>query len=264
MADWGHLPTPPDHIDGVPLIDQPATLDQAPLHFCLADAFHPGCELTWPMRHMSMYVMHRPFRIRHDDSGGSRPDYGDHLVLTILQQADGPLAAQRPGDLTRWMAVPWQVDTAGCRSGYERGYDPYLPSFWPARVPNQVLTAANYGIVMDTTRPIEERHDAFHSRRTWYHPLENRDGNQMALMVTLFASMGVIEARPGPTDHAAFPSTIYVETLPSTVVPTAGVRAALKGHPLQPQNTPVQREAREAGWESAEQREFFRQARFPR
>ena len=42
------------------------------------------------------------------------------------------------------MAVPWQTDTASCRSGYYLGYgpryDPYVPTFWPARVPNQVLT----------------------------------------------------------------------------------------------------------------------------
>jgi hypothetical protein len=38
------------------------------------------------------------------------------------------------------MAVPWQTDTASCRSGYDLSYDPYVPAFWPARVPNEVLT----------------------------------------------------------------------------------------------------------------------------
>ena len=40
-----------------------AMLDRAALEFCLADAFHPGCEMTWPVRHASMYMA--PFRIRH-------------------------------------------------------------------------------------------------------------------------------------------------------------------------------------------------------
>jgi hypothetical protein len=54
---------PATSLDTVPLSEQPQMLDKAALHFCLADAFHPGCELTWPIRHASMYE--RPFRIRH-------------------------------------------------------------------------------------------------------------------------------------------------------------------------------------------------------
>ena len=42
------------------------------------------------------------------------------------------------------MALPWQGDTAFCRSGYDPEYDPYIPTFWPARVPNQVLTEEDY------------------------------------------------------------------------------------------------------------------------
>lgn len=56
----------------------------------------------------------------------------------------GPLYFNGPGDLTRWMAVPWQTDTASCRSGYVPEYDPYLPTFWPHRVPNHVLTEILY------------------------------------------------------------------------------------------------------------------------
>ena len=70
------------------------------------------------------------------------------------------------------MALPWQADTASCRSGYESTYDPYVPTFWPARVPNQVLTAMNYGIVMDTAKTDAQRLAAFHDRRSWYFPLE--------------------------------------------------------------------------------------------
>ena len=54
----------------------------------------------------------------------------------VALSADGPLAGSGPGDVTRWMAVPWQADTASCRSGYQYGptpVDPYLPTFWAAR-----------------------------------------------------------------------------------------------------------------------------------
>ena len=32
---------------------------------------------------------------------------------------NGPLCGQMAGGITRWMAVPWQTDTASCRSGYD-------------------------------------------------------------------------------------------------------------------------------------------------
>lgn len=59
--DWGKLPADLTTIDDVDLADQPAMLDRAALHFCLADAFHPGTELTWPLRHKSIWE--KPFRI---------------------------------------------------------------------------------------------------------------------------------------------------------------------------------------------------------
>jgi L-lysine epsilon oxidase C-terminal domain len=42
-------------------------LDRASLEFCLADAFHPGCEMTWPMRTAGLYMA--PFRIAHAAPG---------------------------------------------------------------------------------------------------------------------------------------------------------------------------------------------------
>lgn len=95
---------PPRTLAQVPLAAQPAMLDRAALHFCLADAFHPGCELTWPMRHASLYEA--PFRIRHRPASAPEPDYGDVLTPEIALGPDGPLQAQGPGGLTRWMAVP--------------------------------------------------------------------------------------------------------------------------------------------------------------
>ena len=52
-------------------------LDKAALHFCLADAFHPGCELTWPMRHASLYSA--PFRIRPGQGAVCRSASADFL-----------------------------------------------------------------------------------------------------------------------------------------------------------------------------------------
>jgi hypothetical protein len=131
---------PPDAFSKVDLQDQPAMLDRAALTFCLADAFHPGCEVTWPIRHLTMF--HAPFRIGHRPPDMPEPDYGSTLTPAMALSLTGPLHAQGPGDLTRWMGLPWQADTGFCRSGYDTQYDPFVPTFWPARVPPQELHPA--------------------------------------------------------------------------------------------------------------------------
>src|SRR6266540_4881195 len=98
------------------------------------------------MRHATMYS--GAFRMRPRAANQPEPDYGDYLTPDLINSQTGkdymgPLHANGPGDITRWMAVPWQCDTASCRSGYDPDYDPYLPTFWPARVPNHVLTEEN-------------------------------------------------------------------------------------------------------------------------
>jgi hypothetical protein len=118
--------------------------------------------------------------------------------------------------LTRWMAVPWQTDTASCREGYEAfrdpTYDPYLPTFWPARVPNHVLTESDYLTVMDQDRPMNDRLDAFERRATWYRFLPGQYLQQINFMIGHFGQLGVVEARPGPGDNPAFPPGISVES----------------------------------------------------
>jgi L-lysine epsilon oxidase-like protein len=208
--DWDPDAKVPHQLADVPLADQPAMLDQAALHFCVADAFHPGCELTWPMRHASMYAA--PFRIRRRPAGEPEPDYGPQLTQTIALRPGGPLYAQGPGDLSRWMAIPWQMDTAFCRSGYEPEYDPYLPTFWPARVPNQVLAVEEYRQVVDRGLPRSVRQAAFSKRRSWTRLLKGSTIQQMTQMVSDFGKMGVVEVRPGAPDDPDFPPVMMVET----------------------------------------------------
>jgi L-Lysine epsilon oxidase N-terminal/L-lysine epsilon oxidase C-terminal domain len=204
---------PPRAIEFVPLAEQPATLDRAALSFCLADAFHPGCEMTWPIRHMSMYMA--PFRLRHRAIGDPEPGYGDTLLPEVALSVDGPLYGQSPGSLSRGMAVPWQTDTGSCRSGYYTGYgphyDPYLPTFWPARVPNDVLTRKDYEIVRDPSRPLGERRQAFERRAHWLRWLEGNYLEQVNQMVRDFGKLGVVEALPGP-DDGEFPPSLLVES----------------------------------------------------
>jgi hypothetical protein len=185
-------------------------LTRAKLEFCLADAFHPGCEMTWPMRQKTLYMA--PFRVKHAPAGWKAPNLGQLLTADSVTITNGPLDGQVPGGLTRWMAVPWQTDTASCRSGYDKTYDPYAPSFWPARVPNQVLTLENYAIVMNPDKPLAERRAAFANRATGIEPLGSKSyTDQINNMIAHFDHLGVVEERPGPTDTDAFPAVMEVE-----------------------------------------------------
>ena len=127
----------------------------------------------------------------------------------------GPLGLQVPGGITRWMAVPWQTDTASCRSGYTKKYDPHLPTFWPGRVPNQVLTEEDYNIMMDSQNTLEKRLAAFARRTNWNRPLGLKDDypTQINHMINFFGEMGVVEHRQGPADPQ-FPPSLEVQDLP--------------------------------------------------
>lgn len=201
----------PATVDAVLLQDQPEMLDRAALEACLGGAFHPGCEATWPMRHLSMYV--DLFRLRLQPAGEPQPDYGAMLTPEVALSDTGPLSSSAPGDITRWMAVPWQTDTASCRSGYDKAYDPYLPTFWPARVPNQVLTERDYATVMNASKPIEERLAAFAKRRDWLRHIAVPNYQQsLQTMVQSWYKLGIVTAVPGPVDTPELPQMLYVET----------------------------------------------------
>lgn len=219
-SDWDPGRCSPANIEGVPMQDRPAVLDRTSLEHCMGGPFHPGCEMTWPMRHARLY--RAPFRIRLRTPDDPEPDYGDVLSPADIQDRNGndnprgPLSASGPGDITRWLAIPWQTDTASCRAGYEPEYDPYLPTFWPAGVPNHVLSEKDYANVMDQSLPLHERISAFDRRSTWFRVLKGGEIDQINQMIVDFSKLGVVEERPGPQDHE-FPPRMLVESTPSTL-----------------------------------------------
>ncbi|NLU67006.1 LodA/GoxA family CTQ-dependent oxidase [Streptomyces sp. HNM0574] len=222
LAKWaeGHFVTESltqhyEKLSDVPLKEQPAILDRAALDYCLADAFHPGCEVTWPIRHDTMYS--EPFRIKHRTE--REPDYGDRLTPGKALSARGPLGPQGPGDLTRWMAVPWQTDTASCRSGYELAakvgprYSPYLPAFWPASVPNQVLTEEDFNKV-NAAGGDDERETAFERRAVWLRFLSKEKPKGINEMIQKWHKLGIVEVRDYVVGDGKFPKKIQVESKP--------------------------------------------------
>lgn len=210
VSDYAPRATPGATIRDFPIAQQPEILNHAAMRFCMGGPFHPGCEMTWPMRHGSLYS--GPFRLRHRDPGFPERDYGDVLKPEVAVSDTGPVTESSAGDLTRWMSVPWQCDAASCRSAYG-SFDPYLPTFWAARVPNHVLSADDYAIVMDAKQPFEKRLRAFNNRVFWLRWLTGAGLRQITDMVEVFGRLGVIEKKPGPGDKT-FPSEMFVESTP--------------------------------------------------
>ena len=211
----------PKSIDDYPVEEQPDMLTKAAMDFCLADAFHPGCEMTWPMRTSGIYMA--PFRLKHAPKEPKTDYYyyGSTLDSGVLGMSAGPLqGGQIPGGITRWMAVPWQTDTASCRDGYTTKYDPYLPTFWPARVPNNVLDEEQYAKTLDPNLSEEERRLAFANRQFWLDdlPLDDQEPsqtNQINAMVKYFDKLPLVQHRPGVKDNPNFPPEMQVGLVPN-------------------------------------------------
>ncbi|MET7457525.1 LodA/GoxA family CTQ-dependent oxidase [Streptomyces sp. NPDC005574] len=229
----GPLRQPHPTVDEAPAAEQPGLLDRAALEGCAADAFHPGIEVTWPIRHASMFSA--PFRIRHRAPATAEPDYGPTLTPEEAVSATGPLQAQGPGDLTRWMAAPWQADTASCRSGYEvlanlgPRYSPYLPTFWPAQVPNHVLKVEDFEKVNTPSAGSDDsaREEAFERRATWLRGLTGTMNEQRTQMTKDWAKLGVVEVRDYTVGDGKFPDRILVESRPGQPLAQAPDRANL-------------------------------------
>ncbi|HEY0393048.1 MAG TPA: LodA/GoxA family CTQ-dependent oxidase [Candidatus Elarobacter sp.] len=219
-ADYDPAYRPPAAFADVPLAEQPATLDRAALHWCMGGPFHPGCEMTWPMRQGMLY--RGPFRLRERPAGVPPPDYGEFLTPALALADDGPLACSGPGDVSKWMAVPWQTDTASCRSGYDTSTDPYIPTFWPSRVPNHVLTQGAFEKVVDPSLPLEERLAAFNARVSWLRGLDLNAPYimQITKMIAHFGELGVVERRENPNTDPGdpFPRFFQVESRPTVPV----------------------------------------------
>lgn len=197
-------------LDALPLQERPAALDRAALESCLGGAFHPGIEAPWTLRVASLWQ--KPFRLKVRSTSFQLQDYGASLTGKKVFARGGPLEGVAPGDLTRWLGVPWHADGASCRSGYQRRISTVLPTFWPARIPTQVLSEADYRIVLDRTRPLAERKAAFRRRRDWERFIARPTRPPtLELMVDEWPKLGMVTLRPGPGD-AEFPQTFKVES----------------------------------------------------
>jgi hypothetical protein len=215
------IPTDPCvRIEDCPLSDQPGLLTRAPLEDCLGGPFHPGIEMTWTLRVPDMWhpadpndSKTLPYRLKILD-GSPRDDYGPELTGATATGPGGPTDGSGPGSLTRWMGVPWQTDEASCLAGYDLSTYLPLPSFWAARVPNEVLSEKAYLRVLDTELPREQRLKHMSRRQFWLRDIDISNNDRRRLMVTNWDKMGIVTEQPGPSDagKAGLPNRFWIET----------------------------------------------------
>lgn len=200
--------------------EQANGLTEAALSETLGGPFHPGCEFTWPMRNAEMYQKKKPFRIRRRKN--AKDDYGVAIDHDIAFAKGGPLDGSAPGDLTKWMAVPWQTDTSSCLSAYKSFAGEYLPTFWPARMPNDVLTEESYDTIQNKGLK-EKKIKAFSpaSRKKWlrgfiYDDEGNTLDKEKDFGITKFTNewfdVGIVLKKPLDADPKLFPKEVWVET----------------------------------------------------
>lgn len=77
------------HFDDIPVENQPAALTEAALEAAIGSPLFPGIEVSWNSEKSETYQLDKPFTIRED---------------------------VKPGDLTKYLSVPWQSDFYLCRA----------------------------------------------------------------------------------------------------------------------------------------------------
>jgi hypothetical protein len=100
-------------------------LTRAVLENCVGGPLSPGIETTWIARDPAIYA--EPFRLR------LKLPTPDPLSLGL-----DLTAGLEPGDLTRYMALPWQADFNECATQRIRGRAMW---WWPAQRPASVYLA---------------------------------------------------------------------------------------------------------------------------
>jgi hypothetical protein len=141
---------------------RPQQLTRNALMACAGGAFFPGIEMTAIAREPSLYC--EPFRI-------------DHQVLSA-------------GDITKYMACPWQADFYECRDDW-----------WPAQRPDNVITEDQFKQVVENFQ-IDGRdgiEKALFSRERWDRGLDRRPWPDRAYIQSLLRP----REEEAPADYVA-------------------------------------------------------------
>ncbi|MGB0385045.1 MAG: LodA/GoxA family CTQ-dependent oxidase [Ardenticatenaceae bacterium] len=104
-------------------------LDRAVLENCLGGALAPGIEAPWICRNADIYTS--PFRIQHKNIESQ-----EHLEPLNTDYTSG----LEPGDITKYMAIPWQADFNDCAEYKDKDTNKLLGWWWPPQRPIRINT----------------------------------------------------------------------------------------------------------------------------
>ena len=167
--------------------EQPAMIDKGALDPCIGGAFYPGIEIT--------YIATYP------------ETWSDLCRLDQKKFA--------PGDITRWMALPWQADFSECNTNW-----------WPAARPDNVVPEAEYEqILANYSEALEGNLEAVLANRPlWIRGIATVSPALDNAMVHAWKDFGLIVPKKYPREGPNA-QTAYVETERSPYA-TATIRDA--------------------------------------
>jgi hypothetical protein len=142
---------------GGPHLGPGETLDMASLSNCLGGRYVPGIELSYPVRQPDIYVSDwrtsgsGPFRVKHKPLYYAKAERGAPFLSGGWIPLHGMNDGLEPGDLSKFMSVPWQTDYNSCSihqtsintagANLATGNPTTLYWSWPAQRPDAVYVA---------------------------------------------------------------------------------------------------------------------------
>jgi L-lysine epsilon oxidase C-terminal domain len=144
-------------------------LDFAALSNCLGGRYVPGIELSYQVREADIYIRDwlesgsGPFRVRHQKLDYAKARKQNPFLtggwIPLHNHTDG----LQPGDLSKFMAVPWQTDYNSCSIhqtsintggvNTSTGTPTMLYWSWPSQRPDAVYIAAD---VINNVLPLQQ------------------------------------------------------------------------------------------------------------
>ncbi|WP_064968073.1 LodA/GoxA family CTQ-dependent oxidase [Tenacibaculum ovolyticum] len=219
-------------------------MTRAVLETLYGGGFHPGVELTWPMRHKQMYAENkltftnikegasffglREIRIasatQEEQAAIFYNDFGFQMNTDNVKASLDPsneeswLWKTTPGDLTKWMGIPWQSDAGSCQKVFLDSQYP-IPAWWAANLPVDVLTEDSLVKIQQNNISNDTKQYLYANRLPWlmttdtgyigYHA-EGGYLNGLINMVYKWKDIGVVAGRNANTSD--IPEIVYVST----------------------------------------------------
>lgn len=223
-------------------------MTRAVLETLYGGGFHPGVELTWPMRHNDLYAENKlVYRNVTDRDGHSiglyglrevrvnaaSPeqeeqiffrDFGYQMNSEDIRESLKPGNSKNwlwqitPGDLTKWMGIPWQSDAGSCQAVFTEEQYP-VPAWWAANLPVYVLTQESFEKLKNPDILDETKRYIYGNRLPWLHTADlgfvgyHAEGGYtkgLIDMVYQWDKLGAVVGRKFDGDVDGIPNLLYV------------------------------------------------------